>query len=195
MAKATTVNVGNVINFNNDMYEVTSIEHVKSHKQGGGAYCIMKLRNLKKGGTIVNRFNSGDNLDICYIDNTSLEYLYRDTDGYVFMDSKTYEQYTVSEEMLGENIKWLRSNMKVRAKMCEGLPVVIEMPSYVMVKVVNTIVASRGDTVKQVLKPATTDTGAEVKVPSFIEQGEWIKVDPTTGEFQSRVSANEIPEE
>ena len=190
--KINMVNRGNVIKYNGELWQVMAMDHVKPGK--GPAFFQIKLRNLTKGGVISQRFNSGAECEIAFIETHEMEYLYAEGDAFVFMNTSTYEQHTVSQSLIGDDMQWVRPNQTVSVKFFEGNPIIIDLPPAVVLKVTQCDAAARGDTVRNVTKLAKLETGAEVRVPAFIEAGEWIKVDTRTGECSGRASKDEIPE-
>lgn len=159
----------------------------QNHKPGkGGAVMRTKMRHLKKGGIIDRTFKSGEKFDTVDVERRKKQYLYKDGEAFVFMDMETYDQIHVQKETLGDSYKFLTENLEVSAIYMEGQLAGIELPLSVVLKVTSTEPGSRGNTVQNVLKPATTETGAVVEVPLFVEEGEKIRVDTRTGEYVER---------
>jgi elongation factor P len=190
--KINMVNRGNVIKYNGELWQVMSMDHVKPGK--GPAFYQIKLRNLTKGGVISQRFNSNAETEIAYIETHEMEYLYAEGEDFVFMNTSSYEQHTVSKALIGDDMQWVRPNQTVSVKFFEGNPIIIDLPPSVVLKVIQCDAAARGDTVRNVTKLAKLETGAEVRVPAFIEAGEWIEVDTRNGECSGRASKDKIPE-
>jgi elongation factor P len=147
----------------------------------------LRLKNLKTGSVFEKRFKPDDKVEQAYLDRRPMEYLYQEGDSYVFMDKETYDQVSLSAEAVGEMIRFLKENDEAQVTFYEGRALSIEPPAKVALKVVETMPAARGDTVKNVNKPARLETGLEVMVPPFVEQGDRIEVDTRTGEYLGRV--------
>jgi elongation factor P len=183
----TTADFHNGLNleFDGELYTIIWFQH---HKPGkGGAVMRTKLKNLKTGGTIEQSFKSGEKFREIDVDRVKKQYLYNDGETYNFMDNETYDQFTMQKSQVGEiAAKFLKENMEVQALYLDGKLLTIELPITIEVKVINTVPGERGNTVANVTKPATVETGAVVQVPLFIEEGELIKVDTRTGEYVER---------
>ncbi len=168
-------------------YTVISNEFVKPGK--GQSFNRIKLRHLLSGRTIEKTFKSGDKLDVADVSESSMRLLYKESDGAVFMDEKTYEQMKVMWENIGDNKQWLLDDHLYDIIFYKGSPVSIEPPIFMEMTVKETSPGARGDTASgRVLKPAIVESGAEVKIPIFVEEGETIKVDTRNGEYVSRVT-------
>ena len=168
-----------------DPYEMIECEFCKPGK--GQALYRTKLRHLFKNTVVDRTYKSGDSIDSADVFETSMQYLYRDGDDYVFMHPETFEQPALSPEQLGENNgKWIMEGMNVKMVFYEGQPIGVTLPNHVVVEITYTEPGAKGDTAGNVLKPATVETGAEVGVPLFVNQGEKIRVDTRTGEYIER---------
>ena len=148
----------------------------------------LKARNLKTGNMHKYRFGSTENVEQVYLETKDMEYLYQEGDGHVFMDVENYEQVTLPAEILGESMRFVKLNDRLKVAYQEGTPVSVELPSHVVLKVKATEPGYRGNSSTNVMKPATLETGLELKVPLYIEVGEAVKVDTATGEFVERVN-------
>jgi elongation factor P len=146
----------------------------------------LKLKNLKTGAVTPRRFKPEDKVELAYLDKRTMQYLYHEGDGYVFMDKGTYDQTTLSREWVGEQILFLRENDDAQVTFYDGKPISLELPATVELKVVETDPSVKGATAAAQYKPATTETGLKVTVPPFIGIGEVIQVDTRTGEYLSR---------
>lgn len=166
-------------------FQVVEYTHVKPGK--GGAFIRLKLRNLKVGTVIERTFNSGEKLEVPDVEEKRMQYLYQQGEEFMFMDQDTYDQIALSRETLGNAVKWLKENMTVEMLMHQGEAMGIELPTKVELKIVSTISAVRGNTVNNVTKEATLETGAIVQVPMFIEEGTVVRIDTRTGEYLERV--------
>ena len=143
----------------------------------------VKMKNVLKGNVLTKRIAPTEDLEDVFLETRDMEYLYREGENYIFMDSKNYEQVFLTPDNLGEAAQYLRLNEVVKVQMIEGKPISVELPPTVVLEVKETEPALKGATVTNVNKPATLETGAVVKVPNFIEIGEKVKVDTRTGEF------------
>jgi elongation factor P len=167
------------------LYIIHDFQHVKPGK--GQAFVRTKLKNLKTGAVIDKTFRAGEKVELARLDRNKMQYLYSDHNGYVFMDTNTYEQITLSEDLMGDTIKYLKENMIVEVLFHEKTPIGVEPPTFVELKIVQTDPGLRGDTATGGSKPATLETGAVVQVPLFIQVGDIIKVDTRSGEYVTRV--------
>jgi elongation factor P len=184
-AYARDVKRGQVLNMDGTLMKVTGMFHgTPGNKR---AFIQMDLKNLKTGQTLKKKFSITDSVDIAFLDTRVMEYLYRDGDHFVFMDLETYEQHPVGEDVVEDGMKYLRENDKVKMVYYEGSPISVDLPAAVVLKVDFTEPGAKGDTVSNVFKPATLETGLEIKVPLYIEIGESVKVDTRTGDFLERV--------
>jgi elongation factor P len=150
------------------------------------AFYQVKLKSLAKGTVVQRRFSAADDVEMAYLDTRPMEYLYRQGDRLCFMDTETYDQVMLPVEDAGDAVNYLTLNMEVKVKLHEGRVVAVDLPSSVVLTVKETGPSTKGDTVSNVFKPATLDTGIVVKVPLYISQGEKVRVDTRTGEFLER---------
>lgn len=184
MIKAVDLRKGRAITFENDIYVVHASQHVaKGNKR---SYMQTRLKNLKSGVIRDVRFGVDDRLEVPYIESKEYEYLYQEGSSYVLMDTTDYEQVTVDGTLLGDAVKYLKSNEKVSATVCEGVIVGVELPVVVELEVRETPPAIKGATATNQLKEAIMETGVKVRVPPFIEPGERIRVDTRSGEYVDR---------
>jgi elongation factor P len=146
----------------------------------------LKLKNLKTGSITQNRVRPQDKVEIAYLEKKDYQYLYKEGDDYIFMDSETYDQFPLSAEFVGEQMKYLKENDNVKLTTYEGKPIDIELPATVELKVVETEPSMKGATAQAQYKPATLETGLKVTVPPFINIGEVVQVDTRTGQYLSR---------
>ena len=162
-----------------------------NHRTPGNlrAFIQAKLRNLKTGVHVTERFASTDTLEQAWLDKRKCEFLYEDNQsGPVFMDCENYEQFSLTKEILGEAMGFVPPNTVVEVTFHEGLPLTIQLPSSVELEVKDTEPGVRGNTVSNVFKPATLTTGLVVKVPMHIGKGDVIRVNTESGEFLDRVN-------
>ncbi len=186
MATAKDVKKGCVIVDGGELFHVTESRHVTPGNLR--AFVQMKLKSLSKGTLIQKRFSSTENVEIAFLETRDAEYLYKEGDSFVFMDKDNYEQYRMPLDLVDEQMGFVKLNSDVKVTFHDGNPISIEVPSNVVLEIVNTEPGMKGNSVTNVFKPAVLETGIEVKVPLYIEIGEKIKVDTKTGEFVCRVS-------
>jgi len=146
----------------------------------------LKLRNLKTGALTPKRFRPEDKCELAYLDKRPMQYLYKEGDGFVFMDKETFDQITLSEELAGEMILYLKENEDAQVTFYEGKPISLELAATVELKVIQTDPALKGATAAAQYKPATLETGLKITVPPFISIGEVVLIDTRTGEYLSR---------
>ena len=167
-----------------NVYSIIEFQHVKPGK--GAAFVRTKIRNVISGTVTEKTFNPNDKYPTAFIERKDMEYLYNDGDLYYFMDSETYEQLPISPNVLGDNFRFVKENMVCKVLSYKGNVFGIEPPNFVELQVTETEPGVKGDTATNVTKPATLETGAEIKVPIFINEGEMIRVDTRTGEYMER---------
>ena len=159
------------------------------HKPGkGGAMMRCKLRNLRTGATIERTFKSGERFQDMDLARKPKQFMYAEGDQLHFMDMETFEQINVPKSLVGDGAKFLSENMEVNALYLNGEEILtIELPASVALKVTGTVPGIKGDSVSNMMKPATLETGIELQVPLFIKEGDVIKVDTRTGEYVERL--------
>jgi elongation factor P len=168
-------------------YTIVGVEFVKPGK--GQPFTRTKLKHLKTGRVIERTYKSGERLELADVEETKMRLLYTEPDGAVFMDDKTFEQITISMEVIGETTKWLLDEVLYDILIYRGEPIEVSPPTFMELKITETAPGVRGDTASgRVLKPAILETGAKVQVPIFVEEGDKIKVDTRTCEYVSRAS-------
>ncbi|OGI52145.1 MAG: elongation factor P [Candidatus Muproteobacteria bacterium RIFCSPHIGHO2_02_FULL_65_16] len=167
-----------------DPAAIVENEFVKPGK--GQAFSRVRIRNLKTGRTIERTFKSGETIEAADVADVELQYLYNDGEFWHFMNPESYEQLAADKATVGDNAKWLKEQDVCIITLWNGVPLVVEPPNTVTLKVVETDPGVRGDTSGGGGKPATLETGAVVRVPLFIQIGETIKVNTRTGEYVSR---------
>ncbi len=176
----------NGVTFEMDGQVVSIIEfqHVKPGK--GAAFVRTKIRNVITGAVVEKTFNPTEKFPTAFIERKDMEYLYEDGDLYYFMDTETYEQLPIGKDVLGSNFKFVKENMVCKVLSYKGNVFGVEPPTFVVLQVTQTEPGVKGDTATNVTKPATLETGAEIKVPIFINEGDSIQIDTRTGEYMSR---------
>ena len=187
MIPATQLRVGMTILFNKEPYRVISVQHITPGNWRGMVQT--KLKHLKTGSSVENRFRSEDKLEKAHLEQHEMEYLYNDGNDYHFMNSGTYEQVALSAEVLGDNVYFLTPNIKFMIEYYNGVPVGVDPPKVVELKIVETAPFMRGATAASSAKPATLETGLVVNVPAFIEAGELIRVDTAESKYLERAKA------
>lgn len=176
---------GLVIKYNNELWTVVEFQHV--NPGNWRAFVRTKLKNLKSGKVLENRFRAGEAIEIVRIERKEYQFLYRDGTGYVFMDKENYEQLTVDESQVGGGAHFLRDGESVDILFNGSDITGIELPITVELAVRETVPGVKGDSANPGTKPATVETGATVNVPLFINEGDVIKIDTRTGEYIERV--------
>lgn len=167
-----------------DPSSIIENEFVKPGK--GQAFNRVKIRNLKTGRVVERTFKSGESVEAADVIDTQMQYLYTDGEFWHFMHPETYEQLAAGETEVGDAAKWLKEQDNCEVTLWNGNPLIVTPPNFVEMKIVQTDPGMRGDTAQGGNKPATLETGAVVKVPLFVEEGEIIRADTRTGEYVSR---------
>lgn len=185
MAKASDMSVGTFIRYNNELCVISEFQH----RTPGNlrAFYQAKMRNLKSGKQTENRFRPDEEVEIVRVEERDLQYLYKEADALVCMDTNSFDQYNIAAFLFGEAEKFMKEGAMVRVSFEGENPIYATPPKSVVLEVTYTEPGLKGDTATRTLKPATLETGAVISVPLFIEQGEMIKVNPETGEYMERV--------
>ena len=170
-----------------DPCSILENEFVKPGK--GQAFNRVKLRNLKSGRVWERTFKSGESLEGADVMDTSMEYIFSDGEFWHFMDPNTFDQYQADKNAVGETAKWLKEQDTVEVTLYNGAPLSVTPPTFVELQITETDPGLKGDTAQGGSKPATLSTGAVVRVPLFIDEGEVIKIDTRTGEYVSRAKS------
>ncbi len=148
-----------------------------------------KLKSLAAGSTVTRKFSSTERIEFAFLEKIWCEYLYQEADAYVFMDTETYEQHHINASQVADQMPFLVENARVQVTFFEGTAVSLELPGTVELVIAQTDPGLKGDSVSNVFKPATLETGHELKVPNHINIGDRVKVSTQTGEFQGRVTS------
>ncbi len=181
------IRVGMKVEVDKEPYLIIANEFVKPGK--GQAFNRIKMKNMKSGRVIERTYKSGEKIDLADVEEAQMRFLYKESDGAVFMDEKTFDQTTISNELIGNNAQWLMEETLFHIVFYKGEPIEIVPPTFMEMIITDTAPGVRGDTASgRVLKPAVTETGAKIQVPIFVEQGEKVKVDTRTCEYVSRVN-------
>ncbi|GMR02763.1 MAG: elongation factor P [Acidimicrobiia bacterium] len=186
MISTNDVRPGMALNLPEGLFSVTEHQHVKPGK--GKAFVRMKLKNVRTGAVIDRTFRAGESVNQARIDRRDFTFLYRDDIGFNFMDGETYEQLSVSMELVGSHADFMTDGMTLRLAMFEGTPVDMDLPTSVELEVTFAEPGVKGDRVSGATKPVTLSTGRVIQAPLFVEQGDVVKVDTRTGDYMTRVS-------
>lgn len=186
MANTADIRNGLCIKLQGKLYTVVEFQHVKPGK--GPAFVRTKIRNLENGKVLDHTFPAGHSIDIVRIEHRPYQFLYEEGNGFHFMHNETYEQVFIEKHLI-EKPEFLQEGMvcTIMYHADEETPLSVELPAFIEAEVTYTEPGIRGDTATNALKPATIDTGAEIRVPLFIDQGDRIKVDTRTGQYSERV--------
>ena len=186
MATTNDLKNGLVLNLDGQLWTVVEFQHVKPGK--GGAFVRTKLKNVLSGKVVDKTFNAGVKVETASVDKRDMQYLYRDGDDWVFMDTSTYDQVPIPNAVVGDNSRWMLENQECIVAMHEGVALYVELPASVELTITYTEPGVQGDRSTGGTKPATLETGAEIQVPLFIESDTRVKVDTRDGSYLGRVS-------
>ncbi|WP_040196007.1 elongation factor P [Candidatus Soleaferrea massiliensis] len=175
---------GVTFDMDGNVMQIIEFQHVKPGK--GAAFVRTKIRNVISGAVIEKTFSPTDKFPTAYVERKDKQYLYKDGNLYYFMDNETYESEPISEDKLGDSFRFIKENMECKILSYKGVVFGVEPPFFVELEVVETEPGVKGDTATNVTKPAKLETGAEIKVPLFINEGDMIRVDTRTGEYMER---------
>ena len=167
-----------------NVFQVIEFQHVKPGK--GAAFVRTKMKNVITGAVIERSFSPTDKFDSAYIERRDMQYSYNDGDLYYFMDMESFDMVPLNKEVLPDSFKFVKEEMMCKLCSFKGKVFSVEPPTFVELEITDTDPGFAGNTATNTLKPATLETGAEIKVPLFIEVGEIIKIDTRTGEYLSR---------
>ncbi|MBI5360868.1 MAG: elongation factor P [Planctomycetes bacterium] len=184
MINATEIRKGMILNYDGVLHLVVDFDHITPGNWR--AIIQVKTKNLQTGSIVEQRMRSSDKVEPAVLDEKVMEYLYKDSNGYVFMDTHSYEQYTVAADVLGNDAKYLTSNLPVAICYHEGRIVSVQLPNSVELTVVSTSPNIKSATATNVYKPAETENGLIIQVPPFIQNGEKVKIDTRTGQYLER---------
>ena len=184
MANISDVSKGTFLRFNNELVVVTDYEH----RTPGNlrAFYQVKMRNVKTGKFVENRFRAGEEVELVRVDIKDLQYLYKEGDSFVCMDLETFDQIYIQEELFGDAAKFLKEEMVIRVSIDGDTALLAELPQNVELEITYTEPGMRGDTATKTLKQATVETGAIVNVPLFVNIGDRIKIDTKSGSYVER---------
>ena len=186
MATTNDLKNGLVLNLEGQLWAVVEFQHVKPGK--GGAFVRTKLKNVLSGKVVDKTFNAGTKVDTATVDKRDMQYLYKDGEDFVFMDTNTYDQLHVPTATVGDAAHFLLENQEAMVAIHEGTPLYVEMPTSVVLEITYTEPGLQGDRSTGGTKPATVETGYEIQVPLFLETGTKVKVDTRSGDYLGRVN-------
>jgi len=186
VASTNDLKNGLVLNLDGQLWSVVEFQHVKPGK--GGAFVRTKLKNVLSGKVVDKTFNAGTKVDTATVDKRDMQYLYKDGDDYVFMDSSTFDQLMIDPNTVGDAANFLLESMEAVVATHEGTPLYVELPTSVVLEITYTEPGLQGDRSTGGTKPATVETGYEIQVPLFVETGTKVKVDTRSGDYLGRVS-------
>jgi len=186
VATSNDIKNGTVLRIDGNLWSVIEFQHVKPGK--GGAFVRTKMKNVLSGKVVDKTFNAGIKVETANVDRRDFQYLYMDGEDFVFMDNDTYDQVTVPAATVGDAKNYMLEGMNVMLASNDGTPLYIELPTSVVLEITYTEPGLQGDRSTGGTKPATLETGAEIQVPLFLEQGVKVKVDTRTGDYLGRVT-------
>lgn len=186
MATTNDLKNGMTLDIDGQLWNVVEFQHVKPGK--GPAFVRTKLKSVKTGKVVDKTFNAGVKVEVAQLEKRDMQYLYKDGSGYVFMDQKTYDQMSVSEEVVGDAANYMLENCEAIVAVHEGNPLYVELPASVPLRITYTEPGIQGDRSSGGTKPATVETGINIQVPLFIKQDEIVLVDTRTGDYLGRAN-------
>jgi len=186
VATSNDIKNGTVLRIDGNLWSVIEFQHVKPGK--GGAFVRTKMKNVLSGKVVDKTFNAGIKVETANVDRRDFQYLYMDGEDFVFMDTDTYDQVNVPAATVGDAKDYMLEGMNVMLASNDGTPLYIELPTSVVLEITYTEPGLQGDRSTGGTKPATLETGAEIQVPLFLEQGVKVKVDTRTGDYLGRVT-------
>jgi elongation factor P len=186
VATSNDLKNGIVLNIDGQLWSVVDFQHVKPGK--GGAFVRTKLKNVLTGKVVDRTFNAGVKVETATVDRRDMQYLYRDGDDWVFMDTTNFEQFQIPDAVVGDSSKYLLENQIANVSVHEGQPIIVELPASVELMLTYTEPGLQGDRSTGGTKPATLETGAEIQVPLFLESNTKVKVDTRDGSYLGRVN-------
>jgi len=184
MVSAGDFRNGVTFEMDGNVYQIIEFQHVKPGK--GAAFVRTKIRNVIAGSVVERTFNPSDKFPTAFVERKDMEYSYNDGDLYYFMDMETYELIPLNKDILGDSFRFVKENMACKIASFKGNVFGVDPPNFVELKIITTEPGFKGDTATNVTKPAILETGAEVRVPLFIDEGEVIRIDTRTGEYMER---------
>ncbi len=186
MASTADIRNGVVLNMDGGLWTVIEFQHVKPGK--GGAFVRTKVKNVRTGKTVDRTFNAGAKIETETVDRADFQYLYKDGDGFVFMNTSDYDQITLTAEQVGDAGNFMLENQDVTIALHNQEPLYVELPASVVLEITHTDPGLQGDRSTGGTKPATVETGYQIQVPLFLDTGTKVKVDTRTGDYLGRVN-------
>ncbi len=186
MATSNDLKNGIVLNIDGQLWAVVEFQHVKPGK--GAAFVRTKLKNVLTGKVVDRTFNAGVKVETANVDKRDMTYLYNDGSGFIFMDKDTYDQVSLSEETVGDAVNYMLENQDAVVAMHEGNPIYVELPASVVLEVTYTEPGLQGDRSSGGTKPATVETGLQIQVPLFLENGTKVRIGTRNGDYLGRVN-------
>ena len=184
MVSAGDFRNGTTFDMDGNVYVIVEFQHVKPGK--GSPFVRAKIKNVVTGAVVERTFNPNEKFENAYIERKDMQYLYNDENLYYFMDTETYDQIPIGKDVLSENFRFVKEDMICKVLSYKGEVFGVEPPLFVELEVTETDPGFKGDTATNVTKPAILETGAQIRIPLFIDQGEKIKIDTRTGEYMER---------
>ncbi|PBQ33494.1 elongation factor P [Sphingobacteriaceae bacterium] len=185
MADTGDINVGSIIRFNGELVQITDYQH----RTPGNlrAFYQAKMRNLKNGKQTENRFRSGESVEVVRVEFRMMQFIYTEGEFAVVMDNESFEQVHIPLLMFGDSGRFLKEGMEVKISFEGDDAILAEAPTFVEAQITYAEPGLKGDTATNTLKPAKIDTGTEIRVPLFLNEGDWVKIDTRTGEYVERI--------
>lgn len=185
MASTADIRNGLIINLNGELLKVIEFQHVKMAR--GGARIRTKFKNIRTGQVVDNTFRSGEKLDVVRLEAMEMQYLYHDGNNYIFMNTETYDQVPLSDDIFKEASKYIKENEVIKVLFHGKEAVDIEIPPHVNLVITDTEPGMKGDTVTGATKTAVLETGLSIQVPLFLNEGDKVRIDTRTGAYVERV--------
>jgi elongation factor P len=184
MISSNEFRTGTTIELDGDVFSVVEFQHVKPGK--GAAFVRTKLKNVKTGGVVERKFNAGERVPKARIERREMQFLYKEGDNFIVMDTQNYEQFSLTAQQIGDGVKWIKENMNLGAVFFQENVIGVDIPNSVQLAVAETEPGVKGDTATGGTKPATLETGAVVNVPFFVNIGDVLIIDTRTGSYVQR---------
>lgn len=187
MSRASEIQKGLALVFKGEPHLIVDFQHVNPGK--GAAFVRARLKSLKTGKVLENTYKSDESIEFVELERKKVQYLYGGQDGYTFMDMGTYEQFSLNAEIVGSAAAYLKEGMEVTLLLSDNVPVTVDFPKKVTLKVTEAPPAVRGDTATNVTKEITLENGLKIKTPMFIKEGDMVVINTDTGEYVERFTA------
>ncbi|OGY54872.1 MAG: elongation factor P [Candidatus Buchananbacteria bacterium RIFCSPLOWO2_01_FULL_56_15] len=185
MLSISDIRQGTICQINGEPFEVIYTQHVQMGR--GGAILRLKLKSLSSGNVLEKTLKGADGLEAADVSRSKVNFLYRDAEGFHFMDNASYEQFSLAESVIGDRKHFLKEGVEVNLLLFDGTPIAVQLPTKMEFTVTSTVPGIKGDTAQgKVTKPATIETGYQVNVPLFVKEGDVIRINTETGEYVER---------